>query len=275
MLYTPLMSAGQPIGLISVTRKEPGAFAAHHVQLLQTFADQAVIAIENVRLFNETQEALERQTATADILKVIASSPSDVQPVFDAIAAQRQTADRRVFHCRVHRVIDDIDHLVAFTPTNSGRRRSAQGSVPTASKRDAGDHQSGRERRDGADRRLRSSRRANPETCPCARLAQRALHAADEPGHLHRFHRLHAARDGHASPIITSSCCEPFADQAVIAIENARLFNEVQAKTHDLTESLHHQTGAEVLKVISRLGDRRRAGARRLRSNARKAVRSV
>ena len=80
-----MMNGGDAIGIITVTRTEPGAFAHHHVQLLQTFADQAVIAIENARLFNETQEALERQTATADILKVIASSPSDVQPVFEAI----------------------------------------------------------------------------------------------------------------------------------------------------------------------------------------------
>src|SRR5258705_8162042 len=84
-LLVPLLRDRTPIGLISVTRAQPGRFAAHHIQLLQTFADQAVIAIENTRLFNETKEALERQTATADILKVIASSPSDVQPGFQAI----------------------------------------------------------------------------------------------------------------------------------------------------------------------------------------------
>src|SRR5262249_29945165 len=81
-ILVPLKNEAGTLGAISVTRVEPGAFSEHHVQLLQTFADQAVIAIENVRLFNETQEALERQTATADILKVIASSPDDVQPVF-------------------------------------------------------------------------------------------------------------------------------------------------------------------------------------------------
>ena len=70
--FAPLMSQGTFIGVIVCTRRETGVLADHHVQLLRTFADQAVIAIENARLFNETQEALERQTATADILR---SSP--------------------------------------------------------------------------------------------------------------------------------------------------------------------------------------------------------
>ena len=73
VMFSPLMHQGTAIGMVTITRREPGRFADHHVQLLQTFADQAVIAIENARLFNETKEALERQTATAGILKVIAS----------------------------------------------------------------------------------------------------------------------------------------------------------------------------------------------------------
>ncbi|HXR58855.1 MAG TPA: GAF domain-containing protein, partial [Burkholderiales bacterium] len=81
----PMMRKGEAVGLIAVSRREAGDFSAQEVGLLKTFADQAVIAIENARRFNETKEALERQTATAEILKVISSSVADAQPVFAAI----------------------------------------------------------------------------------------------------------------------------------------------------------------------------------------------
>jgi len=118
-LFVPMLREGAPIGVIAVTRAEPRPFSNSEIELLKTFADQAVIAVENVRLFTELQAsnrelttALDAQTATSDILRVISSSPTDVQPVFEAVAASAaRLCD--AFDAAIYRVDGDSVRLVA------------------------------------------------------------------------------------------------------------------------------------------------------------------
>src|SRR5262245_5826215 len=117
VLAAPLLRQGIPIGAISVARHSP--FSVKQIELVKTFADQAVIAIENVRLFKELEArnadltgALARQTATSDILGVISSSPTDVQPVFDAIAKSAALLCRADLS-GVHRFDGELIHFAA------------------------------------------------------------------------------------------------------------------------------------------------------------------
>ena len=251
--FVPLLNQDQGIGTIILSHPRAGfRLSENQLALIQTFADQAVIAIENARLFNETRQALERQTATADILKVIASSPDDVQPVFDAIAA---SANRLIagFSTTVFRFIDGQMHLKAFTRTSPAGDQMLQSLFPrplagfpifelvsegeTAQFTDTEADQVPSEMRDLARSRGFRSMLFTPLMSNGASIGMIGI-TRPEPS---------AFANRHVELLRT------FADQAVIAIENVRLFDEVQARTNDLSESLEQQTAtSDVLKVISR-----------------------
>ena len=247
----PMLRTGEPIGAITVGWAEPGAYGDQQVALLQTFADQAVIAIENVRLFNETKEALERQTATADILKVIASSPSDVQPVFEAIAS---SANRLLggFSTTVYRFIDGTLHLMAFTPTTAAADEILKASFPAPVASfpllelvHGGKVAQIADTEALPDAPLRDIARARGF---CSMLFTPLMSAGAPIGMIGVTRLEPGSFAAHHVQLL-----QTFADQAVIAIENVRLFDEVQARTNDLQESLEYQTAtSDVLQVISR-----------------------
>jgi GAF domain-containing protein len=252
LIGVPMLRSGDPIGVIGVTRSAadggPRPFSDKETALLRTFADQAVIAIENVRLFNETKEALEQQTATADILRVIASSPTDLQPVLDAMASNAAhlcgATDAQIFR---------ID--------GAGLRRVAShGSMP------AWEHiPINRESATGravVDRRTIHVRDIEAELDPdfaVGKSGQRGIgfRTVLATPLLREGTPLGAIliRRMEVRPFSDNQVrlLETFADQAVIAIENVRLFQELRARNRDLTEALEQQTAtAEMLRVISR-----------------------
>jgi signal transduction histidine kinase len=250
-LAAPLRQKGDLIGTLNARRAEVRPFTPVQIKLLETFADQAVIALENVRLFQELKEALEQQTATSEILGVIASSPTDVQPVLDAVAenAARLCESQ---DAQIYRVEGDIVRKVA-----------SYGAVSLVL--------------------------AVGETRPISRslvigraiLDRRTVHVEDLAAEVEREFpgakplKTTGQHTTLATPLLREGVpigailirrlevrpfsdkqiklLETFANQAVIAIENVRLFQELQARNRDLTEALDQQTAtSEVLKVISR-----------------------
>jgi two-component system, NtrC family, sensor kinase len=248
MSGTPLRRGDGAIGALIIYRDRLAPFTPDELALQQSFADQAVIVIENARLFNETKEALERQTATAEILKVIASSPSDVQPVFAAIAA---SAKRLLggFSSTVFRFIGGMAHLEAFTPTTPEADDYLKSTFPQRVE----DFAAFQLTQAGEVAQISDTEASNLKDIARARgyrsmLFVPLINKEASIGFI-AVTRIHtgAFADHHVQLLKT------FADQAVIAIENTRLFEEVQAKTRDLEESLQQQTAtADVLKVISR-----------------------
>ncbi len=252
LLLVPLLKEGAVIGILAIYRPEVRPFTDKQTDLVRTFADQAVIAIENVRLFNETKEALERQTATAEILKVIASSPSDVKPVFDVIVASAQRLLRGTT-AHATRVEGGSLHLVAYSMTDAAGVDALKGVYPLAI---AG----------SPDEPIFSSgvARIIADIETEHGIPERILAAMRARGV--RSNIMMPMRSG-GMPIGTIivnraqpgkftqheiDLLQTFADQAVIAIENVRLFKELQSRTEALSRSVGQLTAlGEVGQAIS------------------------
>jgi signal transduction histidine kinase len=247
MLGVPLLREGNPIGVIALSRKTVRLFTDKQIELVQTFADQAVIAIENVRLFDEVQaqksevtEALEYQTATSEILNVISRSPTNVQPVFDAIVESAARLCEAVFSV-AWRYDGDMLHYAAshnFTPEVHNRLLQTYPKRP--------------------DRSLAAGRAILDGT-----IAQVPDMLAD-PAYGHEFALAGNWRASVAVPMLRNGkpvgaisvgkaeavpfserqiqLLTTFADQAAIAIENVRLFDEIQDKSRQLEVASQHKS---------------------------------
>jgi two-component system NtrC family sensor kinase len=264
VLSVPLLHGAQAIGLIAIRRTEVRPFTDRQVALLETFADQAVIAIENVRLFTELQSsnrelttALDQQTATSEILRVISQSPTDVQPVFDTIVESA----RKLFNAHTaalyHRVGDQI-HIGAFTSTDDAAAEFFRSRWPRPfASMIAELGPAARVLQHGKTRHVEDFETDINEPEASKELARLRGYRAFLQVPMRRSHQVFGALSvaRRAPGLFTPTevaLLRTFADQAVIAIENVRLFKELEARNRDLTEALEQQTAtSEILGVIS------------------------
>ena len=248
VLSTPLIREGLPIGAIGIRRTEVRPFSEKQIALLKIFADQAVIAIENVRLFNDLKEALEQQTVTSEVLRVIAGSPTELQPVLDTLlanAVKLSGATRGHIRQYDNELLKYVAHYNESADVMEALNRLPQNPRPGS-----------------------MSSRALFEKKPVHVLdaqAEPSYSSARAQAHARTMLIVPLLREGVATGTITIwrdfveaftdrqiELVKTFADQAVIAIENVRLFRELQLRNRDLTEALEQQTAtSEILGVIA------------------------
>jgi two-component system NtrC family sensor kinase len=253
LLGVPMLREGEPLGVIVVGWAEAGPVPKSQEELLKTFSDQAVIAIENTRLLNELRESLERQTATSEVLKVISGSPGELEPVFQSMLENAT------------RLCEAKFGTMYFREGDAFRAVAMHGAPP-----------------DYAEERLHALIRPGPHS-GLGRLVQAKIYvqiediaAEPEPDSM----RVSAVKLGGVRTLLCVPLLKedevvgaitiyrqqvrPFTDkqialvmnfaaQAIIAIENTRLLNELRQRTDDLSEALEQQTAmSKVLGVISR-----------------------
>jgi GAF domain-containing protein len=258
VLTVPLVREGAPIGVLGLTRLQPRPFTDKQIELVTTFADQAVIAIENVRLFDEVQartrelsETLEQQTATAEVLKVISSSPGELEPVFEAILAnathicEAKFGNLLLYDGRKFRVAA----MHGAPPEWAELRLRREPVIPAGPKNPLTRIASTRQVQHIADLTQEDAYiEREPAFVPIVEVAGARtflgvpmLKEKELVGAIVIYRQEIRPFSNKQIELLTN-----FASQAVIAIENARLLNE-------LRESLQQQTAtADVLKVISR-----------------------
>jgi signal transduction histidine kinase len=251
VVWVPLLRHDEAVGGIGVTRPEPGGFTGDEIALLQTFADQAVIAIENVRLFDELEGRNRDLTATSEILRVISSSPTDVQPVFDTIARSAVRLCDGLFSALFQFDGELIHHVAEYNYTPEALEEV---------------------------RRVYPVRPSMVHGSARAILKRAVVHIPDievDPEYQQRaVARAIGFRSGLWVPMLREGApigvvmvaraapgpfsdseielLKTFADQAVIAVENVRLFKELEARTGELTRSVDQLTAlGEISQAVS------------------------